>query len=92
MKAYELLNSPDKWIQGDLSMNHTGDITTPSLSSTCKWCAYGAILKCYTEDELTQVLAKLREYIMANNLGSIPGWNDTNTYETVVGKLRELDI
>lgn len=93
MKAYELLDSPEKWTQKIWAKDSLGDPCMWNQPSACCWCLHGAVSRCYQHDW------PLCEIMLDTLVGKIPGkdlwgWNDApeRTYEEVVGLLRELDI
>ena len=95
MKAYELLNSEDKWTQHSYAVDELGCDCQSSLKEAVKWCAIGALRKCYNYDpnfynsDYEEVYMKLFHSIKNTN---ITRWNDSNPYQTVYNKLKELDI
>ena len=85
MKVFELLNSEDKWTKTKLW--HFLNRNDPEKEHNGKWCVATAILHCYSLDD--NVLQKVDESIGISRLGI---WNDTSNYQTIVSKLKELDI
>jgi hypothetical protein len=52
MKVRELLSDESKWCKGPLAVDKEGRQTTPKSPTACKWCLWGAILRCYADDPL----------------------------------------
>jgi hypothetical protein len=78
MKVYELLATPDKWIQGRYD---TGD---------GRHCILGAVDACYDPADQCHIRTKLRGALGR----SIIGWNDApeRTHAEVLALCKELDI
>lgn len=89
MKAYELLKDKKSWTTGAYGRDKKGveslNINRPYIVS---FCAVGAIKMCYPSEQVST----LCNLIEANVGVPIRGWNDSNTYEVVIAKLKELDI
>lgn len=89
MKVHELLSNETRWAKNEFSVNMKGKPVAPNSPDAVRWCVVGAIVKCYREDnDINNVIDKLE----ANGIQSIEKWNDKSTYETVIEKLKELDI
>ena len=91
MKAYELLDKPEKWTQGAFGEDEAGNAVGSRCPTAVCWCMAGAINRCYgTEcDEFhDKVKAKL------GGLISVVTWNDapSRTWQEVHAILKELDI
>ena len=81
MKVQELLDSEDKWCQGDLCLIKE--------DGTVQHCLYGAILECYPDyDQQESIFKRIRAIVGS----SITTWNDTSTFERVQQLVKELDI
>lgn len=91
MKAHELLSDESKWTQKALARNSKGDYCFEQSPDAVQWCTVGAIYKCYRKDCL-EAFDKLSDNIESLGFAGIPSWNDTNDYQTVYNKLKELDI
>ena len=99
MKAWELLDSLEKWCKGALSKDAWG--FPVSIEEGVCWCTAGAILKCHPEDNaplrnktlfmLESVLKDRKMITMGQSTGA---WNDApkRTWREVYDLLRELDI
>ncbi len=91
MKAYELLNSPEKWTQGAYARDKYNETISSESPAAVKWCVHGAITKCYG-----RAGAKGEECMMRliHQKGSVSRWNDSRltTWEEVRATLKELDI
>lgn len=89
MKAYELLDSPDKWCQGSSAVTKEGLLTNWCDKAAIKRCAESAIMHCHRnwQEKLSLVRAKTGCYL-------IHRWNDApeRIWEEVYAVLKELDI
>jgi hypothetical protein len=102
MKAWELLDSPEKWTQGTSARNVFGQPVPSTDPSAVCWCASGAIGCCYPTayqpSGTFPIHARLANYLAKQpyrpESGTISLWNDDprRTYEEVVAVLKELDI
>ena len=95
MKAYELLDSPEKWTtkvgQKDKDNNHVdvGDL------SACKFCIYGAIRHCYRHDQKdSELIGKVLKELKFIDTKELFLWNDSpeRTFDDVRNLLIKLDI
>jgi len=89
MKAWQLLEDPKHWTQGELAEDKKGRPVDPDSPDAVCWCIIGACRKLYTRNERHPLYNKLRQNIP---VASIVQWNDSNTHATVLAKLKELDI
>lgn len=95
-KAYELLDSPEKWCQGPYAEDASGEAVDERSPDACSWCLVGAISRCYMPDGDDD----LRDYLRACNairkaVGVECGrWNDApeRTFQEVRDVLLKLDI
>lgn len=88
MKAWQLIEKPENWTQGDTARRRNGEPTRPEDPEATCWCAFGALVKCYIRtDEFYACHIRLLSHIP-----DIGRWNDTNDHATVLAKLKELDI
>ena len=96
MKAWELLDSPEKWCKGTFAKNSSGDHVEIYGEAACQWCVSGAIHKCYEDQPFTiSVMLKKLQDRAGVRVGAFPGpWNDApeRTWEEVHSLLKELDI
>lgn len=96
MKAYELLNKPEKWTRGALGRWPNGEPCWATNDDTVCWCALGAIERCYGFGTTLTHLNRGRVAKVVRELGyaDVGSWNDdpATTYEDVVKLLKELDI
>lgn len=93
MKAYELLNTPDKWCKESLALTKDGEEVLANDPNAVKFCIVGAIQKCYLNNA-PSFYFKLLNYIDNKHSLSVGMFNDleTTTYEDVYNLLRELNI
>jgi hypothetical protein len=90
MKAYELLDSPEKWIKGAFARDKEGNSVPCGDRKACCWDVLGAIKLCYdTEEERNRVFSTILNHIEEN---SVAGWNDKSTYKEVHRVLKRLDV
>jgi hypothetical protein len=95
MKAYELLDSPEKLCKGTVARNPSGQPVNANDPDACQWCAIGAILACYgaSAKDYEVPLQKLRAYISARTqTGYISEFSDDNDFETVRGALIAANV
>jgi hypothetical protein len=93
MKAHELLNSKDKWTQGSYSRDSEGFYCPINSPKAVKFCAAGAIYKCYGIGGFNTMIDQLTISLFGGRFnGNVSQWNDENDFQTVHSKLRELDI
>jgi hypothetical protein len=78
MKAWQLLDSREKWCQGRMRKSN---------GARCALAAIIDIYGAFTVESYTQ-----QERMRACVSSSIGEWNDTHTYEEVHALLKELDI
>lgn len=87
MKAYELIDRPEKWTkEANCRDAHGLDVPDDDETAVC-WCVYGAIRRCYGNDRW-KYLDKVRDAVRQNPLA----WNDTSDWKTVYETLKRLDI
>ena len=96
MKVWQLLDSPDKWIQNQLAQDSQGKSVNPEYESGCKWCLAGAICTCYpkTWREVWNSLNDTLKKRTNSEYCSVPGWNDNpkRKWEDVYNLCKELNI
>lgn len=99
MKVHELLNSEDKWCKHAFAKNSGNKPTWPIKEDAIRWCAGGALIKCYDNIRLMkEAEVKLTNYLRQSiSLDECPFsvisyWNDKSDYQTVYKTLKELDI
>lgn len=92
MKAYELLDSPEKWTKGVMAKNLFGITVDPLDSSSTCWCVSGAIKKCYDGDN--EALWTVARLIKDEIKMDITFWNDNpeTAYCDVIELLKKLNI
>ena len=89
MKAYDLLDSPEKWTKGKYARNKAGELA--DIKEGACWCVDGALTLCYSGDsEYYKARKRLRNVVGF----SIIGWNDApeRTFEEVQAALRKADV
>lgn len=93
MKAYEVIDSPEKWTQGYYATDANGKQTTSLSNDAICWCAIGALMKAYADDKDGNYALAFRKLNGAIRYDII-NWNDApgRTWEEVHGLLKELDI
>lgn len=98
MKAYELIDSPEKWLQHFLWKDANGiEIWDGKNDTAVSFCAVGAICTAYrgtTAGQDAKMLNKLQAYIPKKYKRSIAKWNNApeRTWNEVYTALKELDI
>lgn len=91
MKAYEVIDSPEKWCQGRYALDNMAASVSHNSPSACKWCLVGAIWKAYHKIDIVSEKVGL----VYKRLHVIPNvWNDEyyRKWEEVYNILKELDI
>jgi hypothetical protein len=97
-KAWELLDHPSKWMQGCMARDRRGEPVSSRDQSAVSWCAIGAIALCYGPGRWVDKYSFLQADLAAEaeiedrQHQMVDEWNDSSDYETVVAKLKELDI
>lgn len=106
MKAYELLDSPEKWIKQFSAKNARGYPVLPDNEDAFCWCIAGAIEKCYSNNTMNLIAAERRLLDILKNKGYIGDrkdsskphsyidWNDADgtTYDEVISVLKEANV
>jgi len=90
MKAWQLLEDPSHWTQGDFARDKDGHVVDHSDPAATCWCTVGALRKLYTFEERHAIFDKLRPILPRGF--TVTDWNDSSTHATVLAKLKELDI
>lgn len=90
MKAWQLLDSPEKWTKGAFARTACGRAVMTGEGAAACWCLHGALGLCYNYGYDAEA-ERLRVRLGANDLVS---WNDTpeRTHQEVLAVLKELDI
>jgi hypothetical protein len=87
MKAWQLLDSKEKWTCHTNARASNGKSVPIFDENACQWCALGAIAFCYREKVLEMAT------IVEKHLGrELTFFNDNSSYETVYAVLQNLDI
>lgn len=101
MKISELLSDESKWCKGRDAQNHNGEAVMATDDGACRWCLFGAALKCYADDyEMKDlVLCKIRDAIQHGTGLSliteyITRWNDRSerTFSEVKALVERLGV
>ncbi len=98
MKAYELLDSPEKWTKGSLARDVNNIVAHELGSEAVCWCTAGAIYRCYPDiEKRRQAFNRLETYLELTQSyakSTVPSWNDAldTPYEEVVSTLKKLNI
>lgn len=94
MKVSELLSDESKWTQKAMARNRSGEEIELRSPNACKWCLFGAILRCYGEkaplpgDEQHPIVKALR---IAGPFGLV-AYNDSHTFAEVRELVLKADI
>lgn len=90
MKAYELLDSREKWCQGYTALDKQGNVVWSASEDACAYCIVGAVLRCYPRDQQSTTFDKLSNVLQRG----ASTWNDApeRTWEEVHALLKRLDI
>lgn len=95
MKAYELIDSPEKWSQRVSYRDANGKYC--DRLDAVSFCAIGAIYSAYISEPigvLNAVEDKIREHLRSHGWSFISKWNDDpeRTWKEVFDTFKELDI
>jgi hypothetical protein len=91
MKAYELLDKPEKWTQGAYAKDANGRIVSAlSPEATC-WDVSGAAYRAYGD---WKIALSILERLYSVTQKRTPVWNDApeRTWLEVYTLLKELDV
>ncbi len=92
MKAYQLIADPEHWIRFHNAADKEGMFARADSEEACRWCAHGAIIKCYGKSWL-EVAHRFEDFLHKHyNATSIGSFNDKNPHKKVVRALKEADI
>lgn len=82
MKIKELLVSEEQWTKGMLTRGHNGVAK--------QWCLLGAIVQCYSDEEIKAIAAKIHTEVGPN----ITGYNDApeRKFSEIKALVEKLDI
>lgn len=92
MKAYEVLESPEKWTTGTCFRNAEGEAVPYSQDAAC-CCVYGALALAYGGTSTSKFRRAVLEIEVV--VGSAVGtWNDApgRTHAEVVALLKKLNL
>jgi hypothetical protein len=94
VKAWELLDKPEKWTQFTNARTKTGELTCNSSDSPYSYCLTAALSYCYglsTKERQEAVLRIMNHLSYSYHLVL---WNDdpNRTWEEVHNLLKELDL
>lgn len=92
MKAYELLDGPDRWTQGAAARTAGGEVTNTGAEDARRWCLVGFLWRAYgiLTPEWNQAVGRLH----ARGIHSPADWNDDpeRRWHEVRDLLKELDL
>ncbi len=97
MKAYQLLDSPEKWMQNPgsiCSAKESNGLNCDDLSSQAvSWCILGALKRCYGTDYSGSIKKVLR-CLGKKFSHELAPWNDApgRKWEEVRAVLKEADV
>jgi hypothetical protein len=97
MKAYEVINTPDKWCKGTLALDAGGGHVSPKDLSAVQFCIVGALARVYGlgTENCKMAFRRLRHHLMFNVGGvGVLTFNDSpeTTHAQVVDVLKTLDL
>lgn len=99
MKAYQLLDSQEKWIRFGFARDANGHTTKTLSEDAAKWCISGAIFRCYFDAANSKPLNDAREaaekaLFELHGHRSFITFNDDfmTSYEDVITVLRHADV
>src|SRR5437899_12915527 len=79
MKVHQLLNSPEKWVQGAKALSAKRRVVKPRSRLACQWCLSGGIQRCYPNNTAErEVRCRVIAHLLqkARHVTSIALWND----------------
>lgn len=95
MKVKDLLTDEKKWIKKYQAVDNFGKDVSIFDTRACKWCLYGAVIKCYGAGDrgfinVYKVLFKIRREIGC----AITTWNDSTErkFDDIKRLVEKLDI
>lgn len=88
MKAYELLSDPAKWTKNTFARDERNYPCDPNSPAACKWCAVGAIEKCYPVGQRGKAL----ELATGGSRFALSTINDDDGYDVVIAMLKEANV
>ena len=98
MKAYELLDSAEKWCKWANARDKDGIMVHPTSSTATQWCINGALCRCYLKMEDMNAAANKLSKLLTGHM-SFPDvpyirWQDETerTFDEVHQLLKEADV
>jgi hypothetical protein len=101
MKAWQLLDSPEKWTQGVFARDKHGWECDWRSEEAVRWCVKGALNCCYLKvgdsaSEYCRILDKIYGHLKENDpeFTSLTDWQDSpqRKFEEIRSVLQELDV
>jgi hypothetical protein len=90
MKAWQLLSDRSKWTKNALARDANGYPTDANSPEAVKWCASGAIHRCYRDArKRTRAIRKAQRL---TGIGSLWSLNDREGYDAVLAILKDCDV
>ena len=93
MKAYQLIDSPEKWCQSWIAEDRNGERVNHRSPRACRWCLLGAVARVYGK-RYTDVIQQVDRFLDPAGRACAVAWNDApdRQWEDVYGVLRALDL
>ncbi len=94
MKAYEVIDTPEKWCQHMVARDRNGLRTDASSPNAVAFCMYGALYRAYAvkqPEEYALHLYRLRKEIAPQMISQFND-NPRRKHEEVISLLKRLDI
>jgi len=91
MKAWELLSDRSKWTRGAYARTADGEWCSSWSEIAVRWCAVGAINRCYP-DQWDRLNAKLKVREKTADNDELSKLNDAGEYDAVLAILKEADV
>ena len=89
MKAWQLIEKEENWCKGYTALNSSGKFVYPESPDAVKWCAIGAITKCYsTQEGYIRVMENLQRLVGNRYMND---WNDTSTHAEIIAALQAAE-
>ena len=95
VKVHELLENPDNWTQHAFGRDADGNNIDPRKPEACKWDIVGAVNRCYHDEEIDEILARLYAELDSRGIYDLlTVYNDKFgvTHKELLGLFQKLDI
>lgn len=97
-KVKDLLTADNKWVQNAEAIDADDEVCLPTAPKAVAWCLLGAVIKCYEEEQIDEILDRIDNYLLKEEGDTykpcITSWNDVSqrTFEDIRDLVTTLDI